>query len=396
MKLLFTFLLSVQFLSAQVWIPLADYPGLKRDDGVAVVVGNKAYVGTGLVEWALTLDFWVMDLSNYTWSYGKAMPPNTNRQYACAFAGNNCFYVFGGDAAGGGANNKLFKYDVLSDSWSSVTSKPGSGLIGAACMNFGDKVIISGGKFQNNKASAEVWEYTKSTDTWLQKNNYPFPGRFRPSATVLNNAGYLIFGKDTGGAFRKKFYKYTPVTDSWTKIMDFPGTKGRAYSSLNVAHGKLTLFGGVDTLDNFYKDIWYFNEATTSWIQGPDIPAAGRKGGMSWAYGEDLFYTCGIAGGSRVTETWKTDVPVGIKKENKESVFFVYPNPANEKVHISLPSKTFFSLTCSYEDVLGRSLGIIDLNAQTEIDLNNLKTGIYFLKFYAENELIEIKKIVKN
>lgn len=395
MKLLFTLLLSVQFLSAQVWMPLSNYPGLKRDDGVAVVVGNKAYVGTGLVEFALTLDFWVMDLSNYTWSYGKAMPDNSNRQYSCAFAGEGCYYVFGG-IANGGANKDLYKYDVASNSWSSVAAKPGNGISGAACMNFGDKVIISGGKFQNDKASAEVWEYTKSTDTWLQKNDYPFAGRWRASAAVLNNAGYLIFGRDTGGAFRKEFYKYTPSTDTWTKIMDFPGAKGRNYSSLNVAHGKLTVFGGVDTLDTFYKDIWYFNEATTSWLQGPDLPAAGRKGGMSWSYGEDLFYTCGIAGGSRVTETWKTDVPVGIKKNQPESLFSVYPNPTNEKINIEVPSRTFATLTCNYEDVFGRALGTLNLNSEREIDLSNLNTGIYFLKFFSENGLIETKKIIKN
>lgn len=396
MKLLFTFLLSAQFVTAQVWIPLADFPGLKRDDGVAVVVGNKAYVGTGLVEWALTLDFWVMNLDNHTWTYGKAMPPNTNRQYSCAFPGNACFYVFGGDAAGVGADKALFKYDIASDSWSSLTAKPGAGLIGAVCMDFGDQVIISGGKYQNNKASAEVWEYTKSTDTWLQKNDYPFAGRFRASAAVLNNTGYLIFGRDTAGAFRKEFYKYMPSNDTWTKVMDFPAAKGRSYSSLNVAHGKLTLFGGVDSLDTFYKDIWYFNETTTSWLQGPDIPAAGRKGGMSWAFGDDLFYSCGTAAGSKVSETWKTDVPVGIKKENKESLFFVYPNPTTEKIYISLPSKVLNSVTCSYEDVLGRCLGILDLHSQKEIDLSTFKTGIYFLKFYSGNELIETKKIVKN
>jgi len=396
MKLLFIFLLSFQVLTAQVWIKLPDFPGLKRDDGVAVVVDNKAYVGTGLVEFALTLDFYVMDLSTYSWSYGKAMPDNSNRQYACAFSGNGCFYVFGG-VANIGASDELFKYDVASNSWSSVASKPGNGLIGAACMNFGDKVIISGGKFQNGKASAEVWEYTKSTNTWIQKNDYPFSGRWRASAAVLNNAGYLIFGRDSGGAFRKEFYKYTLATDSWTKIMDFPAAKGRAYSSLNVAHGKLTVFGGIDTLDGLYKDLWYFNETTTSWLQGPDLPSNGRKGGMSWAYGEDLFYTCGIAEGPmRVTETWKTDVPVGIKKISNESLFSVYPNPSDGKINITLPSKAFSNMRCSYEDIFGRSLGTIDLNSQNSIDLHAYKNGIYFLKFYSENKLIEIKKIVKN
>jgi len=317
-------------------VQLPDFPGLKRDDGVAVVVNNKAYFGTGLVEWAITLDFYVLDLNDYSWSYGKAMPDNTNRQYACAFSGPGCFYVFGGDANGGATGN-MFKYDIAANTWTAVASKPGNGLIGAACMNFGNKVIISGGRFQSGKASAEVWEYTLSTDTWVQKNDYPFPGRWRAGATVHNNAGYLIFGRDTGGAFRKEFYKYTPASDSWSKIMDFPAAKGRAYSSLQVANTKLCVFGGTDTLDHFYKDIWYYNETTNTWLQGPDLPSTGRKGGMSCAYGENLFYTCGIGEGpTRLTETWKTDIPLGVKENHRSTVLSVYPNPSDGLITIGL------------------------------------------------------------
>ena len=61
MKLLFTFLLLSWGCSAQLWIQLPDFPGLKRDDGVAVVVNNKAYFGTGLIEWSSTIDFHVLD-----------------------------------------------------------------------------------------------------------------------------------------------------------------------------------------------------------------------------------------------------------------------------------------------------------------------------------------------
>ena len=398
MKLLFTFLLSCELLSAQVWIRLTDFPAIKRDDGVAVTVNDKAYFGTGLIEWALTIDFYVLDLNTYAWSNMPTMPLSTERQYACAFAGPNCFYVFGGEG-GGGALNTMYKYDIASSTWTAVSSKPGNGLVAASCMNFGDKVIICGGKFQGGKASAEVWEYTISSDSWQQKNDYPFPGRWRASATVHNNNGYLIFGRDTSGAFRKEFYKYTPANDSWTKIMDFPAPKGRAYSSLNVANTKLCVFGGIDSLDHYYKDIWYYNETTNSWLQGPDLPSTGRKGGMSCAYGENLIYTCGIGEGPmRLTETWKTDIPVGIKKEtlSHSGLFSVYPNPANDFVKIELAEKTTGAVSCHYEDAFGRMLGSLVLGTESSIDLSSLSAGIYFLKFYSANQLLEVKRLVKN
>lgn len=97
MKLISLLLLLTSHGFCQVWSRLPDFPSTRRDDGVAVVVGNKAYFGTGLQEdWYATNDFYELDLSLNTWRSLPQMPSYTQRQYACAFAGNNCFYVFGG------------------------------------------------------------------------------------------------------------------------------------------------------------------------------------------------------------------------------------------------------------------------------------------------------------
>src|SRR5687767_15144682 len=95
---------------AQAWLQVPDFPSSKRDDGVGVAVNGKAYFGTGLQEdYSATRDFFVLDPLSATWSTIAAMPANSQRQYACAFSGPNCFYVFGGDA--NGALNDCFKYD---------------------------------------------------------------------------------------------------------------------------------------------------------------------------------------------------------------------------------------------------------------------------------------------
>jgi hypothetical protein len=400
MRYFFIFLFYSQLLPAQVWVQLTDFPGIKRDDGVAVIVNGKAYFGTGLIEWALTTDFYSLDLGNLSWSSVPAMPNSSERQYACAFAGPNCFFVFGGEGPNGPLSN-MYKFDIASNAWTAVASKPGNGLIASSCMSFGNKVIIAGGKFQSGgQVSNEVWEYTINTDSWAQKNSFPFLGRWRASAAVLNNSGYLLFGRDTSGSYRKELYKYNSSTDAWTKIMDFPLPMGRAYAALNVANNKLFMFGGQDTLEHYYKDLWYFNEMSASWLQGPDIPALGRKGGMSCAYGGMFYYSCGIGEGpARLTETWMTDIPLGIKEYDYTSSFSVYPNPTNGIIYMeqSNPNKKFNSLTCSYTDISGRELGrskSIDL--EKPLDLGDLNTGIYFLKIYSGNELIEVKQIIRN
>lgn len=394
MKYFIYFFFSFQLLNAQLWVQLPDFPGLKRDDGVAVAVGNKAYVGTGLVEWALTLDFWVLDFSTYTWSYGVAMPPSSNRQYACAFTGVNSFYVFGGDG-NNGAQSDMLRFDISTSSWTTVASKPGNGLIGASCMNFGDKIIISGGKFQSGKVSNEVWEYSISSDAWKQKNNYPFAGRWRASATVLNGFGYLVFGRDTGDAYRKELYKYSPANDSWTKISTAPVSQGRAYSAFQTVNNRLFLFAGVDSLNQLYKNCWYYTEATDTWDVGPDLPSTARKGGMSCSAGDKFFYTCGIGEGPmRLTETWMTDVPLGMKEEKKNHLITVFPNPAKDQIQLRAPGH-YETLHYSYSDPSGRLLGSAEIKGEGRIDLSALSPGIYFLKIFSEARLLETRKIIK-
>lgn len=399
MKSLFACLVFTQLAYGQAWFQLADFPGTKRDDGIAVIVNNKAYFGTGLQEWNATNDFRVLDLATYGWSIIPTLPATKERQYACAFAGNDCFYVFGGDGVGG-ALSDLFKFNVSNGTWTSHNSKPGNGLIGASCLNFGDKVILVGGKFQNGKVSNEVWEYTLSADSWQQKNNFPFAGRWRASATVLNNTGYLIFGRDTGGSYRKDLYHYNPANDQWTKVMDFPQSAGRSYAALHTAKNKLILFGGIDTLGNYYKDIWYFDPLSSVWLQGSDLPASGRKGGLSCSNDDIFLYSCGLGPGEqRLTETWITDIPVGIEENSSFHSFSVYPNPGKDRVQIQLLNQLtqskniYYTLTdfCGKEIVTKKNL-----LQNEELDLSNLTDGLYLLNFFSEERLLEVKKVVKN
>src|SRR5690606_30718918 len=105
------------------------------------------------------------------WSRIADMPEGTARQYACAFTGNGCFYVFGGD--NGVPLTDLYRYDIATNTWSAMTSKPGSGIQGAVALKFGDKVCIAGGKTTAGAISSEVWEYNMVADTWTQKTDMP-------------------------------------------------------------------------------------------------------------------------------------------------------------------------------------------------------------------------------
>ena len=132
--LLITLFLVNQDFKAQNWTQLTEFPVAERDDGVAFVINNKAYCGSGLqVGWWLTGDFHSLDLGTETWSTVASMPLGEERQYACGFTDGTNGFVFGGELAGSDLND-LWMYSPTTNSWTAMASKPGNGVRGASIL----------------------------------------------------------------------------------------------------------------------------------------------------------------------------------------------------------------------------------------------------------------------
>lgn len=393
-------LLITQKLFSQNWIQLSNFPGSKRDDGVAVYLNNKCYFGTGLQEgWSLTSDFYELNTKSLTWKAITQMPNGAERQYACAFSDKNAFYVFGGDR-NGVALNSLFKYNTTNNSWIQMSSKPGNGLSGASCMAFGDSIIIVGGRNNSSQpTSNEVWLYTISNNTWTKRSNCPFGGRWRGSASVLNNKGYFMFGLDSNDAYRKELLRYNLQTDTWSIINFFPQQNGRSYASMVNASQQLVVFGGKDSLNNYYNDNWYYNDVTNVWIQDNPLPSFARKGGMCCSDGINIYYSCGInKSDTRLNETWMTDIPLGLNSKIVFSASFkIFPNPILTNIHLIINPTPFINFT--YRILNTNGLVVVASSKvetpETEIDLSNLSAGIYFLEIENQNGLVEVRKFIK-
>lgn len=396
MKLLFSFILSFNFLSAQTWSQLPDFTGTERDDGVAAVINNKAYVGTGLKNGTgIGNDFCRLDLSTNTWTTISSMPVNTNRQYAAAFTYSNYLFVSGGLGNAGAVFNDTYRYDVTTDTWTAVVSKPGSAVWGASSFTLNNKAYLTGGKFTNGAVSNEVWEYDMITNVWTQKNNFVFGGRWRASAAVLNSVAYLIFGLDNNGtgSYRKEIYKYNPSGDSWSKIADFPQAKGRAYTAMQALQNKLVIFGGHDTSGTYFNDCWFFDE-TNGFVQGPAMPSFARKGGMSFSQGNKFYYTCGInVSNTRLKETWLLELPVGIAENSTSKDFFLYPNPCRDI--ITILNNRHLEFKIELYNLIGEKISLNELTDNLILNLSSLPKGIYFLKIVQQDSKVEFKKIIK-
>lgn len=364
-------------LNSQTWIKLPDFPGSERDDGVAFVIGNKAYVGTGLaIGWALTRDFYCLDLSNDTWSQITSLPIGKERQYACGFSYGNNGFVFGGES-GGSDLNDLWMYSPTSNSWTAKTSKPGSGIRGAACFVIGDTAYIVGGATGTLSATSEVWAYIISNDTWVQKSNAPFTS-WKASGSDYNGAGTILGGKEINGRMRKEIMFYSPTFDTWQQNGLF--FSGRIYSTLQCLGNMLYTYCGLDSLNNCYNDAYSYWGPANIWQPLNSIPSIGRKGGMGFKYMTFTYYTCGIdQNGNRLKETWKADQYVGIKQNEDYNELIISPNPSNGRLKISWQSITKESKELSIYNQIGVLIKKEDIKNGSQIDLSTLPKGVYFL-----------------
>lgn len=394
MKIIFSFLVLANTALCQTWTQLTDFPANQRDDGLATVINNFAYVGTGLADISgISNDFQRLDLTTNTWSGIASMPAGSNRQYACAFTYSNYLFVTCGITNGNVVLNDSYRYDVITNTWITVAAKPGNGIWGASSFTIASKAYLFGGKFSNGNVSDEVWEYDMINNTWTQKNNFLFGGRWRASSAVLNNNPYVTFGLDNNGSYRKEIYRYAQITDSWIKVSEFPQPKGRVYAAMQALQNKLILFGGHDSTGLYFNDVWFFDEAN-GFTQGPSIPSIARKGGMSFSNGNKFYYTCGLSAGQlRLKETWMLDVPVGILEYSIINNSFVYPNPFINEVTIFLLNNDE-QVRIEIINLLGESIFKTTAMADLKLDVSSLNKGIYFLRINYDS-YSEIKKIIK-
>ncbi len=90
---------------------------------------------------------------------------------------------------------------------------------------------------------------------------------------------------------------------------------------------------------------------------------------------------------------------IGLSLNNADFVadnnFFVYPNPANDVLQFSNPNNIEIS-SISITDSIGKTVLTLNVapNSNT-IDISNLQSGVYFVKFTTDNKSV-VKKIIKN
>lgn len=380
MKIFYIFLfVNIHFFSfAQTWQQQSDFPGLERDDAVAVTVGNTAYYGIGFaVGYVCMNDWWSFDKTN-GWQQ-KATFPGAPRQYAAAAAVGKYVYVFGGIDQNVISLNDFWRYDTENDSWENLTSLPSIGRQGPAVIALHDKLLVGLGR-NNITYFSDFWLYDPIADSFEVAASIPTAGRYYAVAQNVSGNAVVAHGWNQTQCFND-VWRYDEILNQWIQMSDSPHD-GCNYVASTTVQNRVIIGGGRDNSNNFLTQFYEFDISTDTWSGLPDFPSVSRKGSSMFTLDEEVYLINGIdTSYTRLNEVWKLTLD-----DLVESPLMVHPNPVYEWINVYLPegaqelcdSQIGFSLY----DISGRLVmqEEMDFGLWFSYDFSGLKSGMYVLK----------------
>ncbi|MFN5182746.1 MAG: kelch repeat-containing protein [Bacteroidota bacterium] len=190
--------------------------------------------------------------------------------HCTAQSNNDKVLIFGGAISSGSSINSVYEYDPALNSWSAKTSIPNSfGLSKSTCVKLSNGNVILFGGSQNGSIpqSNKVFQYNLSSDSWTLLSTLPnSQGREQMRSTLINDSTVLL----TGGIatissalnYPTTCYLYNTNTNTFTLVGNLPNGIINHTSTL-LANGEVLITGGFD--GNAARNEAYVYNLLTGW-----------------------------------------------------------------------------------------------------------------------------------
>ncbi len=387
-------LLSVNFLFAQTWEPMASLPGGTADarhHPVTFSVDGYGYLLAGSVNGEAANDFMRYDALTDTWG---TLPdfPGAARSFSYGTSrGTKAYVGFGG--ADGVAYDDLWEYDTETETWTQLTDCPCAARYHPAFIQLDDKIYVGLG---NNSANLkDWWEYDIPTDTWTEKDDLPGPPRHHPFYFGIDSIAYVGFGhgnsiEDTLQIYND-FYQFDPSTDEWTQLTDFPG-EGRVAGTQFDYNGKGYILSGDGDNHSFMEEgeFWEYEPQIDEWTQLTSHPGSSRWAPGNFVIDNYVYFMCGLSDVQLESDMMRFELepPPTSTTEFTATPISVFPNPARSFITITNDITLFSAIR------LVNTYGqLVQTVTSRQVRVDQLPSGMYYLQFF-KDELMYTKKIM--
>ncbi|HTQ27012.1 MAG TPA: hypothetical protein VMI35_02755 [Puia sp.] len=308
------------------WVYRGDFNGMARSESVSFVIGNNAYVGTGVDNYfTLYNDFWELSVAgtNCTWyqvASANAMAP---RRSAVAFSVGGQGYV-GTGTNGTVSYSDFWHYDPLANAWNQI-SDIGNAQNGPAprfdAVAFGIESVGYGYVGTGNnylEYLKDFWQYDPAKDVWTAKVSYDGTKRTAAVSFVYNNQGYIVTGLGTGGTAVNDFWRFDPGqpdSTAWFQLRHItnysPESYDDGYTSIIRWNAVAFVMTGVHSDgggDKAYVTsgvngtvvnwTWEYDLANDLWTEKTPFERSARQGAVGFSLENRGFVGLGISGGT--------------------------------------------------------------------------------------------------
>jgi len=253
------------------------------------------------------------------WSVGNPMP--NAKGYACAAVHGNAMYVFGGGDAGLRWDNKIFKLDLATGTWTAVANLPVQRAL-AAAQTVNDKIYIIGGYSATNPVTLQqqVLEFDPATNAITTKANMPTPV-FGAGTFVYNGRIFVLGGGRASFTSSTDVIQiYDPASNTWT-ISASALPAGTLNQGVAVIDDQVIMAGGVRYVNNQGTfGVWAYKGTIVgddiSFTQIADYPGGSTMrlssgAAMGKAYFTSGYNSASLASGEPTGKTYNYDPASG-------------------------------------------------------------------------------------
>lgn len=293
--------------AARLQLPLAGAAGrhwqaaaalpVARDEVRAMTVGDRVYVGSGLVPKRGVLgglasldELYAFDPAAGTYTRVPPLPVRLDHPALAARGGS--LYVFGGwsDGVPSGRSFRL----TPAGRWQEL-SPLGTPRAAAAAAAVGGKIYVAGGVTVRHdrgtvSGAATLEVYDVARNRWARGADMPTP-RHHHAAVAVDGVVTVVGGRDGSSFSLATVEQLDTRTGHWTTARPLPVPVGGVAAT--AAGGRVVVAGGGDDAGGWVTPASWALAADGSWERLPDLAVARHGHGMA-AVGRDVY----VFGGS--------------------------------------------------------------------------------------------------
>lgn len=197
-----------------------------------------------------------------------------------------------------------FRYDIASNTWSTMASLPAARGAGALAYLDGQLHFV-GGVNINRAGQTEHWVLNLNDPNAQWTDSTPLPlSANHTSVVVLNGKIYLVGGQSTSddSSTISSLLSWDPADPGhWTTLANMPIK--RSHAVVVVIDGRIVVAGGTTGNDVPLNSVIVYSPDTNAWASQTSLPDA-RLAAVGGVIGNEIIIAMGFGDGALQAQTW--------------------------------------------------------------------------------------------